>query len=337
MKISKTINTTTTSTNGPFSFFIFFVLLLTGWGLTACNPAREQGAAEGGNHPSPASTMIPAPEATNTPEATATPEIPAFDQERALEDVNTQVVMGPRMPGSPGHDEIVTWIQAELRTSGWVVELQETTRMEHPVRNIIARRGEGQPWIVFGAHYDTRMVADRDRDPQKATQPVPGANDGASGVAVLLELARAIPEDLDSQVWLVFFDVEDNGNLPGWDWILGSSAFVESLEGKPDAVVVVDMVGDANLEIYKEKNSTPELTDSVWKKAQELGYSQFQETAKYRLIDDHGPFLQAGIPAIDIIDFDYPYWHTSEDTPDKVSAESLDAVGETLLAWLLEH
>ena len=98
------------------------------------------------------------------------------------------------------------------------------------------------------------------------------------------------------------------------------------------------MIGDADLNIYKELNSNPELTDSIWAVAKELGYeSKFIPEYKHSMLDDHTPFVQAGIPAVDIIDFDYPYWHTVQDTPDKVSAESLDAVGETLLVWVVQQ
>src|SRR3990172_4321574 len=133
-----------------------------------------------------------------------------------------------------------------LRASGWQVEIQETRSMGHPIRNIIAKKGSGEKWIILGAHYDSRLLADQDTDPEKQREPVPGANDGASGVAVLLELARALPRNLEKQVWLVFFDAEDNGRIPEWDWILGSRAFAESLTAYPDSVVVIDMIGDAN-------------------------------------------------------------------------------------------
>lgn len=258
-----------------------------------------------------------------------------FNGELALEDVHYQVSLGPRIPGSVAHERIISWLGKELTKAEWDWRIQEATRMGKPVQNLIARRGgRGQGIIILGAHYDSRLVADRDPDPQKAALPVPGANDGASGVAVLLELARSLPKELEKEIWLVFFDVEDNGRLPGWDWILGSRAFVEQLEIKPQAAIIVDMIGDADLQIYKEKNSTPELVESIWAQARELGYTQFMPEAKHSILDDHTPFLEAGIPAADIIDFDFPYHHTSEDTPDKVSAESLDAVGDTLYAWL---
>ena len=148
-------------------------------------------------------------------------------------------------------------------------------------------------------------------------------------------LARSLPKDT-VPVWLVFFDAEDNGRIEGWDWILGSREFVKNNPIQPQAAVIVDMIGDADLNIYKERNSNPELTDEIWATAQRLGYEdKFIDAEKHSMLDDHTPFLEAGIPAVDIIDFDYPYWHTMQDTPDKVSAESLKAVGDTLLR--LDH
>lgn len=276
------------------------------------------------------------PSTTPSPLPTRTPTPQAFDGQRALQDVARQVDLGPRVVGSDAHAQAVEWIRRTANEAGWQVELQETTHQGQPVRNIIAKRGSGTPWVIIGAHYDSRMLADQDKDPEKAALPVPGANDGASGVAVLLELARVLPKELDKQVWLVFFDSEDNGRLPGWDWILGSRAFAGSLQAAPDQVVVIDMIGDADLNIYKERNSDPALTDDIWGVAAQAGFGeQFIPELKHSMLDDHTPFLEKGITAIDIIDFDYPYWHTSQDTTDKVSAQSLEAVGETLRQWLL--
>src|SRR4029453_11453705 len=135
---------------------------------------------------------------------------------------------------------------------------------------------------------------------------------------------------------LVFFDAEDNGRIEGWDWILGSREVVKNNPIEARGVVVVDMIGDADLNIYKEKNSNTAITDEIWKTAEDLGYGEkFINSSKYSMEDDHTPFLEAGIPAVDLIDFDYPYWHTTQDTPDKVSAESLKAVGDTLRAWVM--
>jgi hypothetical protein len=267
------------------------------------------------------------------PEATST----SFDGERAYTDVQTQVAFGPRIPETEGHAKTVEWIREELVKVGWQVEIQESEALGHPIRNIVARRSDASPQVILGAHYDTRLHADSDPGPKTSLTPVPGANDGASGVAVLLELARTLPEDT-VDVWLVFFDAEDNGRFEGWDWILGSREFVKNNAVQPRAVVIVDMIGDADLNIYKERNSNPELTDEIWAVAKGLGYENvFIPEYKHSMLDDHMPFIQAGMPAVDIIDFDYPYWHTIEDTPDKVSAESLERVGRTLWAWVTQQ
>ena len=224
----------------------------------------------------------------------------------------------------------------ELDSNNWDVAIQEIPLEQYTIQNIVAKRGKGEPWLILGAHYDTRFFADNDPDPTMHSQPVPGANDGASGVAVLLELARVLPDDLPGEVWLVFFDAEDNGRIPSWDWIMGSQAFVRTLDHHPDAVIIVDMIGDADQNIYQEKNSDKVLTQEIWAVAEGLGYgSSFIPSVKYSMMDDHTPFLQAGIPAIDIIDFDYPYWHTVDDTIDKVSAQSLQAVGDVVFHWIL--
>jgi len=260
-----------------------------------------------------------------------------FDGQRAYADVYAQLAFGPRIPGSDGHANVQEWMRAELESAGWQVEIQQSEAMGHPIQNIVAKRGDNSPQIILGAHYDSRMFADNDPDPANHSLPVPAANDGASGVAVLLELARVLPEDT-APVWLVFFDAEDNGRIDTWDWILGSTEFVKSNPIQPQAVVIIDMIGDADLNIHKERNSNTDLTNEIWEVAHNLGYEDvFIPNYKFSMIDDHTPFLRAGIPAIDIIDFDYPYWHTLQDTPDKVSAESLQAVGETLQVWVIER
>jgi Iap family predicted aminopeptidase len=265
----------------------------------------------------------------------ASPE--SFDGGRAYEDVVTQVAMGPRTPGSAGHAQVRAWMRTELENAGWLVEVHESERLGHLIYNIIAKRSEEPPQVILAAHYDTRFFADRDPDEAKRSEPVPGANDGASGVAVLLELARTLSDET-VPIWLVFFDAEDNGRIEGWDWILGSRAFVEEIPVSPRAVVIVDMVGDADLNLYYEMNSDKSIRAEIWGTAARLGYGNFfVQSEKHSMLDDHTPFLEKGIPAVDIIDFDYPFWHTTEDTPDKVSASSLTAVGDTLWHWVAEQ
>jgi glutaminyl-peptide cyclotransferase len=278
-------------------------------------------------------TLTPPPTETLPPTVDSVP----FDGQRAYTDVQTQVAFGPRIVGTEGHTKVIEWIRGELVKAGWQVEIQESEALGHPIKNIVAKRSDASPKVILGAHYDSRMYADQDPSPENSLKPVPGANDGASGVAVLLELARTLPEST-VDVWLVFFDAEDNGQIEGWDWILGSREFVKNNAFQPRAVVIIDMIGDADLNIYKELNSNPELTDEIWAVAQDLGYGQiFLPDYKHSMLDDHTPFYQAGIPAVDIIDFDYPFWHTTEDTPDKVSAESLKVVGRTLWTWITQQ
>ena len=257
-----------------------------------------------------------------------------FDTARAYADVQTQVAFGPRIPGSTAHAREVDWIRQQLEAAGWHVEIQQAQLRGHPIQNIRAYRSDVTPDYIIGAHYDSRIHADQDPDPSKQTQAVPGADDGASGVAVLLELARTLPQN-GVPVWLVFFDAEDNGNIPGWDWLLGSKAFVASLKVRPKGMILLDMIGQENLSLPMEGNSDAALRTEIWNKAASMGYANvFISRVKYNIEDDHVPFIQAGIPAVDLIDLDYPYWHTTSDLPQHVSPASLQIVGDVILGWL---
>jgi len=259
-----------------------------------------------------------------------------FNADRAYQDVEYQLSLGPRIPGTSGHEQILDWMESELEAENWQVERQELSINGKNVINLIASRGVGE-YILLGAHYDTRILADHDPDPSLKDDPVPGANDGASGVAVLMEIARTLPENLPVAIKLVFFDAEDNGGIDDWDWILGSRAFVRELVDKPSAAIIVDMIGDADLEVYYERNSDIALMEQIWQQARNLGYENiFIPEYRHSMLDDHTPFIEAGISAVDLIDFNYPYWHTTSDTLDKVSPESLKAIGDTLTAWLLD-
>jgi Zn-dependent M28 family amino/carboxypeptidase len=258
----------------------------------------------------------------------------AFDGERALEWVERQVELGPRYPGSAGHAAMQELLPRAIGEAGWTAEAQAFDYRGTTLTNVQARLPNAQgPLILLGAHYDTRRLADR--DPVRPTDPVPGANDGASGVAVLLELARVVPtRGLVCDVRLVFFDGEDNGNLDGWEWAAGSRSYASQLTEHPQAVVVVDMVGDRDLALPIERNSTPDLVDEIWSAAESLDLPAFLRDPGPSVLDDHTPFLERGWRAVDIIDFTYPHWHTTADTVDKVSAQSLAQVGQALLAWL---
>ena len=258
---------------------------------------------------------------------------PAFNGEKAYQHVLTQCVLGPRPVGSEEGRQTAEYISGTLQKLGWAVEMQEFTYRGVLGRNVIASRGRG-PLIILGAHYDTRSIANM--DPVDATQPVPGANDGASGVAVLLELARVLDADKGPfEIWLAFFDAEDQGDINGWPFSVGATYMAQHLSTKPQAVVVVDMVGDSEQQFFWEGYSDSGLGRTLWAIAAELGYeANFVPQRGRAIIDDHLPFLKQGLVALDVIDFDYPYWHTTEDTPDKVSPESLQRVGRVLETWL---
>lgn len=259
----------------------------------------------------------------------------SFEGDQAYDWVTQQCDLGYRITGTEPNRQAGDMILEELESLGWETREQPFTAVDTPARNLIAWKGEG-PAIMLGAHYDTRRSADQE-DP---SVPVMGANDGASGVAVLLELARVLDlERVDRQVYLAFFDAEDNGRLDGWDYILGSTYMAEHWgeEGEPplEAMVLVDMIGDRDLQVYYEQNSDPDLSAEIWQVAATLGYDdRIIAEPRYSILDDHIPFLRAGIPAVDMIDFDYPYWHTTQDTPDKVAPESLEVIGHTLEVWL---
>jgi len=266
------------------------------------------------------------------------------DKDNAFSYLEEQMSFGPRTPGSEAHEKFLNWVTQKLSAQGWDVDLQKGNYKGHEITNVIASRQNlaadpDAEWIMLGAHYDSRLSADADSVSANQTQPVPGANDGASGVAILLELAERLPKESDKNIWLVFFDGEDQGNIAGWDeWCIGSkmmAQYLEKQDRRPDKVVVIDMVGDKDLQIFREKNSDKALTDEIWSTAAKEGLSNiFQDKEKYSIYDDHIPFLQIGIPAVDLIDFDYPAWHTLADDIQNVSSDSLAAVEQVLYDWL---
>lgn len=274
---------------------------------------------------------------------------PQFDGARAFADLQAQVNMGPRAPGTPGHDQIVAWLQTELSKYADRVTVQgfrSATALSQGVQydftNVIGEfnpdaQGES---LGLAAHFDTRPVADNDPDPANRDDPIPGANDGASGVAVLLEIARALKsQPPDFPVVLLCFDAEDSGSSaaggPYFGFCLGSQHFVANMGGYDvDRLILLDMVGDADLRIRRElysKAAAPMLQALVYGTAARLGHDGFVDEDGTAVIDDHLPFIRAGIPAVDLIDFEYPHWHTVDDTPAHCSADSLYEVGDTLL------
>lgn len=284
----------------------------------------------------------------------AAPPPPEFDGDRALAYVKTQLDFGPRIPGTEPHLRMATWLDSLLRTRADTVIVQAWDHVAQdgrslPLRNFIARfNPASENRLLFLAHWDTRPKADASGS-SDTTAAVPGANDGASGVAVLLAMADALKATAPSiGVDLLFVDGEDYGDFSvDKDVLMGSRYYAKNpMPGpKPRYAVLFDMVGDAMLQLRQEGYSltgAPDIVQLVWKTAERLGYqTTFLNEPMSGMTDDHIPLQGIGIPAIDIIDFEYgpnnAYHHTPEDTFDKVSARSLKVVGDVAMALIREH
>ncbi|MBN2565378.1 MAG: M28 family peptidase [Candidatus Eisenbacteria bacterium] len=266
----------------------------------------------------------------------------SFDGESAYGFVERQCEFGTREPGGTGHERMLEWLVDTLDGYADQVALQsfKATMWDSTdvtLTNVIASfRTDLRRRVLLCAHWDTRPVAERDPNPDSRGRPIPGANDGASGVAVLLELGRMMAERAPSVgVDLVFFDGEDGGQGGGLaDFCLGSAYYAAHMGSyAPSYAVVIDMIGDRDLSIPVEPNSMaacPEVVEMVWSAADAVGAGSFTRSSGTGMFDDHIPLIRAGVPTALVIDFDYAHWHTQEDTPDKVSAESLGEVGKVL-------
>lgn len=275
-----------------------------------------------------------------------------FDAHRAFSYLEKQVAMGPRFTGSPGHAVCLNWLVDLSREHADTVITQAFTAYRPDTKqsvdafNIIARFNPNKKdRIILSAHWDTRPISDMDFFNSKI--PVPGANDGASGVAVLVEIMTLVDQLYpDLGLDIVFWDAEDMGIAgSGQYFCQGSEYYARNvIEPKPQKGILIDMIGDADLKIPVESNSmafAPELVNEIWTIASDLGYGHiFVRKIGQDIYDDHVPLNQiAGIPSIDIIDFDYRHngrnlWHTPKDTPAYCSPYSLKYVGDVLLEWL---
>jgi hypothetical protein len=281
--------------------------------------------------------------ALGRPAARARPAPLTFDAKRAYRDLVRQCDFGPRVPGTESHEKCAAWLVGQLGSVANTVERQVFTASVEGkslrLTNIVATLNpKGKGHVLLCAHWDSRPTADRDPDPANRAKPISGANDGASGVAVLLEIARALKaHPPEQQITIVLFDGEDYG-FGSQDMLLGSRYLAQHFgERAPDWAVLLDMVGDKDLRLPVEPNSermAPQVVDRVWSAAGRVGAKAFVRDKGPALLDDHIPLLHRGIPCVDVIDFDYPYWHTLADTPDKCSAESLGQVGRAVLAAL---
>jgi len=266
--------------------------------------------------------------------APVTPKASPFVEERAATDLQTLVGFGPRPAGSEAIVKARAYIVAELKKAGLNPQLDEfdarTPRGFRHMVNIRAVRpgSKGTRTIALTGHYDTKFFENI---------RFVGASDGGSSAAWLLEFARCTHDlKLENTLEFVFFDGEEA--VVEWtddDSVYGSKHDVDRRlrENKLKdlkAMILVDMIGDKNLNIRKESQSTGWLKDIIWNTAQSIGYSKQFPTDQMDVSDDHVPFLKVGVPAVDLIDFDYPAWHTADDTIDKVSAHSLKIVGDVV-------
>ena len=281
--------------------------------------------------------------------------IPTFNQKIAYQHLLDQCSYGPRNPGSEGHQEFSKYLEEYLSSLSKSVIIQEFSYTEHLTtkkrkgKNLIAQFNlESEERLLLGAHWDTRSLSDEDPDEEKRSLPVLGANDGASGTAVLMELASIFSKNNPPiGIDIVFFDAEDVGiNGKPYTFAMGSEYFSKNLPiEKPNFAIIVDMVGDKSLKIPIERFSyqvNPEMVKEIWSLANDLGLNAFEYRVGYEIYDDHVPLWEnAQIPAIDIIDFDYPnlfynYWHTQKDIPENCSPQSLYQVGTLLLNYIYD-
>lgn len=335
---------------------------LAPWLLSLALAGVTSGCLLSGSSSQPAaSNQPPAAEAqANAPDSAAEgakdagkPAHPAFDAARAFKQLEKQVAFGPRVPNLPSHRECRDYLVDTLRSLADSVELQDCSRKAADgknleMSNIVARwKGTGknaaEKGVLLCAHWDTRPTADYERTAARRKTPIPGANDGASGVAVLLEAARLFKQSPPPvPVMIVFFDGEDVG--PGIDQMFfGSKHFAANLPADvPRRGILLDMVGDRELRIPQEQYSAAKAADvvaQVYGIAHDLGYQkEFPAEVGQAIEDDHVPLQKRGLQIIDLIDFDYgpnhTWWHTLEDTPDKCSPKSLKAVGDTVVGWV---
>lgn len=268
-------------------------------------------------------------------------ERPQFDGTAALKHVERLVAIGPRVAGTPGGARAREYIAGELkRIAGVQVQVKafdaDTPHGRVSMANVIAVLPGRRPDVVMVAgHYDTKLF--------KEFQFV-GANDGGSSTGLLLELARRLAaRPRDYTYWLVWFDGEEaRGAWTDRDSLYGSRRLATDLaraKRLPRAMILVDMIGDRDLAIRREAHSATWLTQIIWDAAARLGHGRHFLRDTIPVEDDHVPFLRVGVPSTLLIDFDFPPWHTAADTLDKLSADSLTVVGQTLLEALpsVEH
>lgn len=269
--------------------------------------------------------------------ALAQPKPAGIDSAKAWDHLRALVSIGPKVSGTPGNTRAREYILKTLKGLG-IDTTEQTFEASTPLgrvsmTNVIATLpGTGPGRIAIASHFDTKLFREF---------RFIGANDGGSSTALLLELARVLKDrPRKATIELIFFDGEEA--VVEWgptDGTYGSRHYVDAARKAGTlqslrALILLDMVGDRDLAFRKEAGSTPWLTDIVWSAARRAGHQAHFLDESTLIEDDHVPFLRAGVPAVDLIDLDYPAWHTASDTLDQVSARSLQVTGEVVLAAL---
>jgi glutaminyl-peptide cyclotransferase len=269
------------------------------------------------------------------------PSSAALSGERAMEYVRDQVAFGPRPPGSPQLQKCRAFIEQQLRGFGYQIEedafIAQTPYGPIKMDNLIARQGSGDRGVIaLASHYDTKLMEGKN---------FVGANDGGSSTGLLMELARVLAGSKGPfDYWFLFLDGEEAFvEWSTFDSTYGSRHLAqrwkqEGVVPKIRALILLDMIGDKDLDIWYETNSTPRLMDLVWDTAADIGLQSILSQTRAPVGDDHIPFLDVGIPSVDIIDLNYgprnSYHHTVQDTLDKISPQSMEKVGRLVLAML---
>ncbi len=265
--------------------------------------------------------------------------------------VKAYVEAGPAAEGSPTKDRVRDLIVSRVKATGAKVQVlpltAQTPAGEWHLENVVVSfRPEAKDRVLIGAHWDTRLWAEREKDPAKRNQPITGANDGGSGVAVLIGLAEVLAKDPPPEglgVDLAFFEGEEGFHGDMEEWFYGSRDLAERWfrtgVAVPRAVVIVDMVAKKGLQIPRESisDSNPggkQLLDQIFAIAKEKGYRSFVNRPGPHVMDDHLPFINRGITAVDLIDLDYEHWHTQQDTLDKIDPKSMAEVADVVLTWI---
>ncbi len=272
---------------------------------------------------------------------------PVFDKELALNLIEKQVSLGPRAPGLKGHSDFLSLLISRIEGLGLEAKRQDWSIIVNNkpmmLSNVFATIEGNNPenHLLIGTHYDTRLIADRETNPELINKPILGANDGGSGTAIQIELAKILKANKPPlSITLVWFDGEDLGGIDNLEYAVGSRYFVSNLPcEKPDKVIILDMVGGMDMHLNIDGNSlrtlgSREILTSLFNIGRGFGLKPWFNNNPTWIVCDHIPFIGIDIPSVLLIDINYPQWHTQSDIPCFCSSESLYAIGQVLIEYI---